>query len=162
MTERILDLMMRGYGPRGRLGSLDFPPASTAEVEHAEQRLGFPLPPLLVTLYMRVGNGGFGPEIIGLGGGVADEDGRSIVELYELMRLSDPRDNTWQWPEKLVPFVDWGCAIKSCIDCSAAPYQVIRFDPNGHTNTSSWEEAFRLESTSLEAWFEEWLNDVSR
>jgi hypothetical protein len=162
MNERILNLMVQGYGPKGHLGSLDFPAAAIADIERAEQRLNFPLPPLLAALYIQLGNGGFGPEVIGLLGGAVDENGRSIVELYELMRLSDPTDHTWQWPEKLVPFVDWGCAIKSCIDCSAAPYQVVRFDPNGHTDTSSWDDAFHSESPSLEAWFEGWLNDVSR
>lgn len=37
-----------------------FPPAKAAEVDEAERRLGYALPPLLRRLYTEVADGGFG------------------------------------------------------------------------------------------------------
>jgi len=36
-------------------------PASLEQVEEAELKIGYPLPPLLRRLYLEVANGGFGP-----------------------------------------------------------------------------------------------------
>jgi hypothetical protein len=129
-------------------------------VARAEVQLGFRLPELLSALYLQLANGGFGPEVIGLEGGETHE-GMSLAELYALMRESHPDDPNWKWPTKLVPIVDWGCAMKSCVDCSEPPFQVIRFDPNGHTQGAAWDDSFFVESVSLVSWFEEWMDRMS-
>jgi hypothetical protein len=46
--------------PTGLLGDPE-EPIDGAELELAESRLSFPLPPLLKRLYVEIGNGGFGP-----------------------------------------------------------------------------------------------------
>jgi hypothetical protein len=120
------------------------PPVSAAEVEEAERQLGFPLPDLLRELYLTVGDGGFGPSYGVLPllkpepGGMGHE---SVVLLYALLR-HDP-----SWPERLLPFLDWGCAIASCVDCLSLSLPVIRYE----------EEVFTPEAPSLEHWLNDWL-----
>ena len=108
----------RAADPRTRTDQADialpprFPPASGAELARSERRLGFRLPPFLGEVYQQVGNGGFGPGygLIGLPGGFAHDEGKSIVELYHEYHVDSPDDPSWQWPDGLVPVCDWGCA----------------------------------------------------
>jgi SMI1 / KNR4 family (SUKH-1) len=95
-------------------------PIDGAEMDKAESRFGFPLPPLLKRLYTDIGNGGFGPGygLMGLINGFRDDIGDSALESYELRREADPAELGWHWPADLLPICTWGCAIYSCIDCS--------------------------------------------
>ena len=161
MTSATVELIRRGYGPRGRLGSLEQATVSAADLEAEEHRLGFTLPPLLRELYTKVGNGGFGPDggVLGLKGGVTDDDGRSLIDVYQWMLKANPIDPDWKWPEKMVPLLDLGCAIKLCVDCSEPPHPVVLFDPNGHSEGIAWDAAFSVASSSFEAWIAAWLKE---
>lgn len=161
MTHSLVVTLKSAYRPKGYLGSNSFAPASESTVQATEHALGFSIPPLLRELYLQVGNGGFGPSdgVVGLPGG-ASENGRSLPELYALMRLQPFDDKYWKWPRYLLPILDWGCAIKSCVDCERTPYPVVRFDPNGHQRGTPWNSAFSVESSSLDTWFSDWMSRV--
>lgn len=134
------------------------PPLSVKEFAEAEARLGFRLPQLLKELYSLVGDGGFGPnngflpllkpvsEVKLMNLSLAGVE--SAVELYELFRKGDPEDTSWSWPFGLLPIVDWGCAIRSCADCSAPSVPVLRDEPYVKR---------AMESPSLEYWLKRWL-----
>jgi hypothetical protein len=132
------------------------PPASPRELAESEERIGFDLPPLLRSIYSEIANGGFGPGygFIGLITRVplGQFKGDSAVELFESFRDGDLENPTWVWPERLIPSCDWGCAIRSCIDCSEPRLPIIRFDPNKP------EDQFVRESPSLAEWLEDWLD----
>lgn len=134
------------------------PPVPMKEITEAEARLGFRLPQLLRDLYSEVGDGGFGPKngLLPLLKPVSEvklvnlslAGVESAVELYELFRKGDPEDTSWSWPFGLLPILDWGCAIRSCVDCSASSLPVIRDEPDVKRTT---------ESPSLELWLKRWL-----
>ena len=134
-------------------GSKDFAPASERILSSAEQRLGFPLPPLLRLLYSDVSNGGFGPGygFLPLFPPAAQPSEDSVVVLYEVFRAHDPEEPDWSWPERLLCVCDWGCAIRSCVDCSRPELPMVRFDPNE-------EEQFFPEAPNLDGWLEDWLS----
>jgi hypothetical protein len=162
----IARIRQRADDPRTRTDSFDpgfpprFPPATDASLTDAERRLGFALPPFLAAVYLRVGNGGFGPGygLIGLPGGHTGDEGVSIVELYESRRVSDPHDLNWNWPEMVVPFCEWGCAIYSCVDCRSGGIQTL--DPNALPPAGPMSRAFAQTHSSVVAWFEDWVKGV--
>lgn len=100
--------------------SIPFGPASLKDVEDAEAALGFSIPEILKSLYLVVGNGGFGPgqggNIIGLRGGHASSPG-TLVEQYEDIKRGAEYFGI-KWRPGLLPFCDWGCTIFSCVDCN--------------------------------------------
>jgi hypothetical protein len=154
----------RADDPRRRTDSFEpgfpprFPPASEATLADAERQLGFALPSFLAAVYLRVGNGGFGPGygLVGLPGGYTGDEGVSIVELYETRRVPDPTEPNWKWPEAVVPFCEWGCAIYSCIDCRSGSIQT--FDPNALRGSMS--SAFARTHPTVAALFDDWVNGV--
>lgn len=107
-------------------------PLTEEELQRAVQRLGFEPPALMVRLYRAFGNGGFGMGygMTGLGGGYRDDNGDTCDELYA--EFADGPDNPegWDWPERLLPFCDFGCAICACIDCTTDSGHVVIWDPN--------------------------------
>jgi hypothetical protein len=129
----------------------------------AETLLGRALPPFLRDAYRFVGNGGFGPgygllPLLLENPGSSDDD--SVVNLYTAFCSSDPEDSPWAWPPHLLPFCDWGCAIRSCIDCSTQSGPIVTFDPNVYDIGEPLSNAFARTHTSLEAWFSDWLAGV--
>ena len=132
------------------------PPASLAVVVAAETKLGFALPSELRELYLSLANGGFGPNIIGLEGGLADTMG---MYLPELCRLDNSEDSRQVWPSRLLPFAEDGCGSFSCADCSKPETPVIGFDPNVYNPDEGtlWSDVFFAEKASLAEWFEDWL-----
>ena len=138
------------------------PPAEEAQIARAEAQLGFRLPELLRELYLRVGNGGFGP-----GNGLfvvpTSSAGDTIVGHY-------PKEKSW--PLGLLPLCDWGSGILSCVDCSRPEATVIRLDPNMPLKdvpervpaALHYVEAARvgiacwIESGSLEGWLTAWVD----
>jgi hypothetical protein len=145
--DTIDDVRTRALAPETRIDSDTIPtpnlpaPASVEDVEASEQRLGFSLPPFLVRLYREVGNGGFGPGFgtLGIRNGFTDDEGKTIVDLYEAFLEADDT-----WPARVLPLWDWGCAVWSCLDCS-----------NGAIVTSSEDGLTRTEF-SVEEWFKSW------
>src|SRR5947209_3673304 len=99
--------------------SIPFPPVSDRDIEEAETRLKFSIPPLLKAVYLQVGNGGFGPSrggsIIGLEGGYASDFG-TLVEAYEQLKGDQALEGK-KWRASLLPICEWGCNIFSCVDC---------------------------------------------
>lgn len=144
---------------RNRVSGHELRPCiSLHQIAEAEARLGFRLPQILRELYTEVADGGFGPKdgflpllkpvrevkLANLSvGGI-----ESAVELYELFRKGDPEDTSWSWPSGLLPILDWGCAIRSCVDCSTPSLTVVRDEPNLKRIT---------ESANLEDWLKRWL-----
>jgi hypothetical protein len=154
----------------------EFPPATEEQLRATEGVLGFPLPHLLRALYAQLANAGFGPRygIMGALGGYADNFGTIVdaalmrrkgyrpVDLAECEKQAyaiptkelpftlvsnmeiEPPDGTW--PESLLDFCHHGCGDLSSIDIRTG-----RIFVGG--NPLLWYEA-----TSLEEWFERWLN----
>jgi hypothetical protein len=130
-------------------------------VEQAEVRLGFRLPSILKSVYREIGNGGFGPgygllPLVSCGLSDVEE----AVKLYVSFCSSDPEDAAWLWPRGLLPFCDWGCAIRSCVDCNSSSATVLTFDPNVRKQGEAMSIALAATHSSVEAWFHDWVAGV--
>jgi hypothetical protein len=128
--------------PRG----IPFPPASQKDVEEAEACLGFPIPKLLKSIFLEVGNGGFGPgrggSIIGLKGGYASDFG-TIVETYK--QLNEYQESEGKaWKVGLLPFCEWGCNLFSCVDCNDPHFVYLFEDFDVHPKYYSLSDFFKL------------------
>jgi len=136
-------------------------PADPIGIAKDEERLGFALPPVLKQIYVEIGNGGFGPGygLIGLTNGIPNDLGKTGPELYELFRGSDPNDPNWEWPCRLLPICDWGCAILSCVDCADTNFRMRIFDPNVHEG-DDWTDSFFEESVGFEPWISDWASGI--
>src|SRR5262245_41446949 len=131
-------------------------PVDMNTLERAEAALGRRLPCTLRSAYLTIGDGGFGP-----GYGLLPLFGKeSVVDLYRGLSSSDPEEPAWIWPAHLAPFCDWGCAIRSCVDCSTNEGPVVTFDPNGHEPGGLMWSSFAQTHASVDAWFEDWINGV--
>ncbi len=128
-------------------------------MDAVEDQLGFKLPESVRRFYSEVCNGGIGPGygIVGLAGGARVDGDDDPVEIYKTFRQNDPREPSWRWPEHLLPISNWGCAIRSCVDCSKPHAPVVRFDPNPIDEGGNWDKAFNPERPSLEVWLRDWL-----
>lgn len=121
----------------------------------AEKQLGFQLPEFLRQLYLRVGNGGFGPGY----GLFAVVDGpyypeHNLVQNYLEYMRSVPDD--FPWPARYLTICDWGCGFSSEIDWTVPDAPVYRFDADLYDG-GPCESAIVPEAPSLHAWFEDWL-----
>jgi hypothetical protein len=135
-----------GVEPNGR-AMPQYPPASEATVAEAEERLGFPFPPLLRRLYLEVGNGGFGPGfgLVGVEGGheMNLERGYTVDGVYAVMQA-------YKWPKRLLAIGDWGCGRWICLEG--------RFD-HGNIVTLVEEELWVTDFT-LQSFLEAWLDGL--
>jgi hypothetical protein len=131
-------------------------------IQEAEDEMGLRLPSLLHEAYREIGNGGFGPGY-GLLALVPDRAsaGETVVGLYRSFRGVDPEDPAWSWPIGLVPFCDWGCAIRSCVDCSSSEGRVVTFDPNPRGVGDDMAVSLAPTHDSLDAWFSDWIAGVN-
>jgi len=131
---------------------IPFPPATQEEIEEAESALGFQIPEILKSVYLLVGNGGFGPgrggTIIGLKGGYASSLGNLVEEYNEVRKGAKYLGLDWR--AGLLPFCDWGCNILSCVDCN---------DPS-HRVYLSEDCAARLQNYGLADFMGMWLDGV--
>lgn len=136
-------------------------PLDGPSISQAEKMLGRKLPALLRDAYEHVGNGGFGPGygLLPLLANGEQED-ETVVDLYAAFGSADPEDSAWSWPVHLVPFCDWGCAIRSCVDCSSADGAVVTFDPNVRGIGEPMLNAFAQTHPTLRAWFSDWIAGV--
>jgi hypothetical protein len=147
----------------------EFAPASQEQLAATEAALEFPLPPVLRALYGQLANGGFGPAY-GLRGAIGGFVGTgTMVEQYQWtlegtqpVELASYADG-WQesdgrrsltlardqWPTRLLPLCEWGCAVEICLDCSGG--QVLRVAPvqDGY--------CFTFQAASLEEWLQQWM-----
>jgi hypothetical protein len=124
-------------------------PAQPRDVDEAEAELGCRIPEPLRSLYLEVGNGGFGPGsgVLGLRGGHHDDEGATALDL-----LADP--GLHAAPATLWPLCYWGCAIYSFVDCRSAEATVWGFDPNPE---GAIPEALFPQEITLTAWFDCWI-----
>lgn len=130
------------------------PPAADAEIKHAEALLGIELPTPLRDLYLRVGNGGFGPGygVLGLDGGFRDDLGKTALDTYRVFMLPDPDAPAGSgpfWRESLLPLCYWGCVVYTAVDCRTSDARVVGFDEG------TWIEDGR----PLAQWLKDWLAD---
>ena len=65
--------------------SEDFPPLTEKQIVRCEKELGIQLPEFVKLVYTRVANGGIGPSesLLGLKGGLGDDDDNDVVTLYK-------------------------------------------------------------------------------
>src|SRR5687767_8877702 len=84
------------------------PPASAKALQVAERALGFKLPDLLRAIYLKVANGGFGPEygMVGTKGG-AKLDGVTLETCYQHMLRLEKQNSVWRWPKRLLPLANY-------------------------------------------------------
>lgn len=131
------------------------PILADAAIREAEVSLGFAIPGPLRRLYAEVGNGGFGPRygFYGLSTGTKQFPNESVVNLYTLFRKGDPEDPSFSWPHMLLPVLEWGCAIRSFVDCSIPSLPIVRHDPNAEVPLR-----FVAEGWHLEEWLQAWLD----
>ncbi|MCW3819325.1 SMI1/KNR4 family protein [Micromonospora sp. DR5-3] len=129
-------------------------PLSRARIAEAEQRLGFPLHPLLAAIYRDVANGGFGPDyqLLSLIDGPTEEQ---AVDCYTEARTAHA-GTEWAWPEGVLPILTWGCGMYACVDCRSAEGTVLLFEPNpGDPDVAWW-----IDSPSLRQWLEHYIHDT--
>ena len=130
-------------------------PADASTLARAEAALGFTLPPLLADLYLRIGDGGFGPEyglLPLLDSPPAGEP--AAVAQYLANRESARKDPDWPWPEGVLPISHWGCAMYACVDCRAPEAPVLLFEPNADEADHAWY----VDAPSLTAWLGAWVD----
>src|SRR5215472_3354144 len=141
------------------------PPAAIKILRSVELEIGFKLPELLRTIYLRVGNGGFGPQygIVGTRGG-AKLDGRTLETLYKDMLKLERENSVWRWPKRLLPLANYGCGQWSCVDCEYKKLPMILWAPGnldarlrGDDARLDWGNSFWDQGQSLRAWLEGWL-----
>ncbi|MFN3648711.1 MAG: SMI1/KNR4 family protein [Armatimonadota bacterium] len=134
------------------------PPATPDELAAAEAKLGFSLPPTLRLLYLRVGNGGFGPGygLMGVAEGAADDEGETVETWYARRRAAGPDEAGWRWPHRLLPLCSYGCAIYCCVDAASPEEPVLRFDPSEAAEEGAYEDCLSPEGYSLRAWMADW------
>ncbi len=159
--------------------SAPYPPVSERTVQIAEERLGFSLPPLLKELYLRVGNGGFGPQessLIGLYGGYLHMRKYTLDEIYnelrsekdEQMEEQDQDDVPYQigeilyntWPPLLLEAFSWPCAIYTCINCAEQDYPVYIIDGNmyGYCVQKNIPVPIMRHKNSFAEWLQAWID----
>jgi hypothetical protein len=138
----------------------NFSPLPLPAIRDAETILGFTLTPVLERVFGEVANGGFGPSygLLGLRGGMKNEDGDDAVALYKRYQQPDPEDPQWKWPDGLLPLGHLGCAMYLCIDCTKAEGPVVWFEPNPHNLGEAWTNSFVPIADSTEAWLFAWMD----
>lgn len=140
-----------------------FDPINAEVIHAAEKRLGFTVTPLIRRLYTEVSNGGFGPAygLLGLVGGMTNEDGNDAVSQYLCYRQTDPDEPRWAWPSGLLPIGHLGCAMYMCVDCLKPTGPVIWFEPNVYDPFIGWGACFIPAYSSADLWLSKWLSGVS-
>ncbi|MFF4798043.1 SMI1/KNR4 family protein [Streptomyces sp. NPDC001351] len=130
-------------------------PADASTLARAETTLGFSLPPLLADLYLRIGDGGFGPEygLLPLLDSPPAGEPAAVVQ-YLANRESARKDPDWPWPEGVLPISHWGCAMYACVDCRTPEAPVLLFEPNADHADHAWY----VDAPSLTAWLRSWVD----
>ncbi|MFE3684055.1 SMI1/KNR4 family protein [Streptomyces sp. NPDC059095] len=133
-------------------------PVTADALDEAERRLGFRLHPLLAALYLKVGNGGFGPmdSLLPLSGGPNLDGVEVAVEDYLGRIPAAGADTWWSWPKGVLPILDWGCAMFACVDCRSKDGTVLLFEPNAISG-QDLSLAWFVDAGSLTEWLETWL-----
>lgn len=136
-----------------------YPPVSPDELAQAEHTLGFHLPPLLQQLYLKVGNGGFGPGfgLFALNDKGAQNYHMNLVDGYrEGINFAEP--DYPAWPRKFLVICDWGDGITSALKWTDVDVPVFRVRGDRYEG-GPWEAVLVPEAASLHAWLEDWLSN---
>ena len=125
------------------------------------------------------GGFGPGYGILGLEGGFADpmitmgDQGGTLLDWYHAYRGADermpelrlmldaeggsilfidpePKPDTWNWFDKLLPICHHGDWLVSCVDCAKASYPVFLYDGQ--------QSQLSLERQTFDRWIEAWLD----
>jgi hypothetical protein len=152
-------------------GGPHHPPATAAEIEQAEARLGFPLPEALRRLCLEVANGGIGPvPLYGVGNGRRSPEGDDLVGVYE--GLLRPRPAYPEvaggrlqavvfaaWPAMVLPLSEPRDGLLFCIDAAGGAV----LSGEGHACELGIPPAdwLQREAPSLEAWLLRWVDGES-
>ncbi|UPZ30733.1 SMI1/KNR4 family protein [Streptomyces sp. LRE541] len=129
-------------------------PVDAATLARAESALGFSVPPLLAALYLRIGDGGFGPEYGLLPLLDSPPSGEpAVVAQYLAHRESGRKDPEWPWPEGILPISHWGCGMYACVDCRTPDATVLLFEPNADAADHAWY----VDAPTLTVWLDAWL-----
>jgi hypothetical protein len=132
-------------------GTKPNPPASPEEIALTESELGFRLPRLLQAVY-GIANGWFGPShgLLPMGEGEGTLSGTylAFTAPMDVPEPGEPGFDQCPWPERLLPILDWGCAIWSCLDCRSEDGLVV---------TASNGEPFASTEHTLRSWLSAWL-----
>jgi len=130
-------------------------PVDAATLARAESTLGFTVPPLLAALYLRIGDGGFGPEYGLLPLLDSPPSGEpAVVAQYLTHRESGRKDPEWPWPDGVLPISHWGCGMYACVDCRTPDATVLLFEPNADEADHAWY----VDAPTLTAWLRTWLD----
>ena len=89
------------------------------------------------------------------GGGVLANQARQVVDRYLRLRSTNA-GTAWAWPEGVLPILTWGCGMYACVDCRSDNGTVLLFEPNPGDPDQAWY----VDSDSLEEWFEHHVNDT--
>ncbi|GAA2566783.1 MULTISPECIES: SMI1/KNR4 family protein [Streptomyces] len=129
-------------------------PIDAAALVRAEAALGFELPPLLADLYLRIADGGFGPEygLLPLLDSPPSDEPAAVVQ-YLASRESGREDPDWPWPEGVLPISHWGCGMYACVDCRSPEATVVLFEPNPGDPALAWY----VDAPSLSDWLRSWV-----
>ncbi|MFI2423457.1 SMI1/KNR4 family protein [Streptomyces sp. NPDC018955] len=142
----------RDTRPWGRPSLPD--PVDATALARAEATLGFALPPLLAELYLRIADGGFGPEYGLLPLLDSEPSGEpAAVAQYLARRESGREDPDWPWPEGVLPISHWGCGMYACVDCRSPRATVLLFEPNPGDPDHAWF----LDAPGLADWLHSWV-----
>jgi hypothetical protein len=130
-------------------GSIPLARATAKNIADTEASFGFPLPELLKSIYLNIGDGGFGPDKFGemISLCHADDPQRTLLATYEGMKAGAEYFER-KWPEGLLPFCFWGCTIYSCVDCRDARLGVYRCE-----DCNPIRQAFDLQGF-VQSWLE--------
>jgi hypothetical protein len=142
-------------------------PATRAEVEQAERRLGFPLPASLRRLLLEVANGGIGPvPLLGVGAGRRSPEGDDLVGVYEGLRGPRPSHperpggrrlaaTVDAWPVAVLPLAEARDGVVFCIDARGG--EVLSAEGHGCELGIGHARWLQREAASLEEWLARWL-----
>ncbi|NGO75748.1 SMI1/KNR4 family protein [Streptomyces sp. YC504] len=128
-------------------------PVSAEQLATVEAELGFQLPPLLASLYREIANGGYGPDyqLLPLVGAE-----RTVLSEYHAERSASAEEESPYWPARVLPILDWGCAMYAAVDCNSEAGRVLLFEPNGAEDDGV--AAWFMDAESLADWLETWLS----
>ncbi|MGV9561915.1 SMI1/KNR4 family protein [Streptomyces sp. NPDC003480] len=130
-------------------------PVEKAALTRAEEALGFSLPQLLAELYLRIGDGGFGPGygLLPLLDSPPSSEPAAVPQ-YLANRESGRKDPEWPWPEGILPISHWGCGMYACVDCRTPHGTVLLYEPNADEADHAWY----VDAPALTEWLQVWLD----